>query len=43
MQICEKFALWCAIRCIVQSDRKEARAQMIEETILVQKLQIGKK
>ena len=43
MQKYEKFALRCANCCIVQSDGKEACTQMAEETILVQKLQNGKK
>ncbi len=43
MQNHEKFALLSATCCIAQSDGKESCTQMAEETILVQKLQIGKR
>jgi len=39
----KKFALCCANCCIVQSVGKEACVEVIQEKIVVQKLQIGKR
>lgn len=42
-QIYERFALWCATCCIVQSDEKWDCIEMVETRRVVQKLQNGKK
>ena len=42
VQIYERFALWCATCCIVQSDEKWNCIEMVETRRVVQKLQNGK-